>query len=168
VSDQAPVKGGGGPSSAGCRAQVADVVARDQRRRQTDAWRGNGTQLLRIVFEADLHGHALGRWRVLLPPDVGHPAPGQCSTSPVRRVFGGHGRGFSTEADATPPSGEVVGAMTLRVIQAALAQKRPDGRWFTPDAVLQVADHVLDARRGGGDTARGRAVSSSRSVMNAW
>jgi len=34
--------------------------------------------------------------------------------------------------------------MTLRVIQTALAQKRPDGRWFTPTPVLQIADHVLD------------------------
>jgi hypothetical protein len=30
--------------------------------------------------------------------------------------------------------------MTLRVIQTALAQKRPDGRWFTPTPYF-AADH---------------------------
>ena len=35
-------------------------------------------------------------------------------------------------------------AMTWTASQAALAEKRPEGRWLSPDAVLQVPDGVLD------------------------
>ena len=35
-------------------------------------------------------------------------------------------------------------AMTCTASQAPLAGKRPEGRWFEPHAVLQVADGVLD------------------------
>ena len=35
-------------------------------------------------------------------------------------------------------------AITCTASQAPLAAKRPEGRWFNPDAVLEVADGVLD------------------------
>src|ERR1019366_6300922 len=75
------------------------------------------------------HGHALGKCRVLLPPDV-VMRPGRFNIR-VRRVL--------VVMDVTslprpmrPTQRPRLWAMTLRVIQTALAQKRPDGRWFTP------------------------------------
>ena len=35
-------------------------------------------------------------------------------------------------------------AITCTANQAPLAAKRPDGRWFSPDAVLEVSDGILD------------------------
>ena len=54
----APGTGGGTPSSR-----------RDQARRQTPG-RGMERNLLRIVLNCSSHGHALGKCRVLLPPDM--------------------------------------------------------------------------------------------------
>jgi len=112
------------------RAQVAGrrPSRTDQARRQTTG-RGMERNLLRIVLNWSSHGHALGRCRVLLPPEVViRPGMFKHSRAQVLVVMG---RRFGPEADATTQRPRLW-AMTLRVIQTALAQKRPDGRWFTP------------------------------------
>ena len=86
-------------------------------------------KLLRIVLNWSSHGHALGKCRILLPPDV-VMRPGRFNIR-VRRVFVVIDVA-SLPRPMRPTQRPRLWAMTLRVIQTALAQKRPDGRWFTP------------------------------------
>jgi len=113
----APGTGGGTPSSR-----------TDQARRQTTG-RGMERNLSRIVLNWSSHGHALGKCRVLLPPEV-VIRPGMFNIR-VRRVLVVMDVA-SGPRPMRPTQRPRLWAMTLKVIQTALAQKRPDGRWFTP------------------------------------
>ena len=53
-------------------------------------------------------------------------------------------RHLLAQTDARCPASEVVGHLTWTASQAALAAKRPEGRWFESDAVLEVSDGILE------------------------
>ena len=85
--------------------------------------------LARIVLNCSSHGHASGRCRVFLPPEV-VIRPGRFNIR-ARKVFVVMDVALGPRP-MRPTQRPRLWAMTLRVIQTALAQKRPDGRWFTP------------------------------------
>ena len=63
------------------------------------------------------------------------------------RLPGSGGHDLLTQADAggrIPTYHTRLWAIACTASQAPLAAKRPDGRWFKPDAVLQVSNGVLD------------------------
>ena len=144
-----------GASSRG--RSVGRMASGCRRRRQAGSGRARNRARARSNWASQ--GQRCGRCSVRRRAErVIRPASGE---EPPPEGLGGHH--LLAQTDARCPAGDVVGH-TCTASQAALAAKRPEGRWFNPTPCLRsrMAFSISAWRRW---SASSSSISPSRSVM---
>ena len=134
--------------------------------RAPSGWEWNGSQPCQGATDLLLPGPALGKMQGQPASRAGEPSGQGQGEEPPPEGLGGHDPFAQT--DPRRPAGQVMrhhlGGQPGTVGQAALAAKRPDGRWFSPTPYFRsrIAFSISAWRRWSASSSR---VSPSRSVM---